>query len=351
MKKKTIPIDQLLSHLADTDTPMAVAQLYRLSDLSGVELERFRQTWPKIPAARRQQAMGFLVEIAETNFEVDIESVFRVCIQDPNPDVRARAVAGLWDSEHFDLVAPLLEMVQDDPAEQVRAAAAKVLGRFLLLGELDRFPARLQHAIEGVLLASIRSPKESLEVRRRAIESLACSGREEVPGIIENAYYHQDRRMRVAAIYAMGRTLDPQWEPLLLEELQSHDAEFRYEAARACGELGLTSAIPHLAELLGDDDREIQETSIWALGQVGGEQARQILRDHYETLDPEDTMLREAIEDALSELALAAGAAQFPLYDFTPDVEELAQGWGEDWISGVLGRDPDELADDDSDEA
>jgi HEAT repeat protein len=351
MKKKTIPIDQLLNHLADGDAPLAVAQLYRLSDLFGAELARFRQVWPKISQARRRQVMGFLVEIAETNFEVDLEAVFLIGIQDADGEVRARAVEGLWDSQDPALVSPLLKMAREDPSEQVRAAAVKLLGRFVLLGELGRLSAAQQSAIEEILLTLIRSPEKSLEVRRRAIESLACSGRQEVPGIVENAYYHPDRRMRVAAIYAMGRTLDPQWEPLLLEELQSHDAECRYEAARACGELGLTSAVARLAELLSDDDREIQETSIWALGQVGGDRAKRALEEHYEVVDPGDTLLREAIEDALSDLALAAGAAQFPLYDFASDLAEEGVGWGEDWIDGVLDRRIDEWVDDSSEDA
>jgi HEAT repeat protein len=118
----------------------------------------------------------------------------------------------------------------------------------------------------------------------------------------------------------------------------------RYEAARACGELESVSAIPQLAELLADQDREVQEASIWALGQIGGQKARQILEAHYETVDRGDDALREATEEALSELALASGAVQFPLYEYGVDTDGETGGWAEDWLDGVLDSGADEAA-------
>jgi len=338
---QTTEIDQLMRELADLETPLAVAQLYRLSDLSEENLAQFRQGWPQATAKRRRQIVGFLLEIAENNFEVNFEPVFRACIDDADKEVRAKSIEGLWASEDIELVTPLLEMAQNDPAECVRAAAANGLGRFVLMGELDQLPLQRQEVIEETLLDLIRSPQESLEVKRRAIEALAYSGREEIPGVIENAYYHKERLIRVAAIFAMGRSLDPQWEPLLLDELRSHDPEFRYEAARACGELELASAIPTLTELLADQDREVQDASIWALGQIGGQKVRQILEAHYETIDQDDKVLREAIEEALSELVLAAKAIQFPLYEYEIDTDDQATGWAKEWVDGVLDNEVD----------
>lgn len=341
---ETGKVVQFMRQLADVTKPLAIAQLYHLSDLSGQQLAKFREAWPQVPAERRRQILGFLLEIAESNFEVDFEPVFRACIDDADEEVRAHSVEGLWESEDTSLIAPLLEMIQNDPAVQARAAAAGALGRFVLLGELGRLSPRKQEVIEEALLNLIRSPGESPEVRRRAVEALAFSCRDEVTAVIENAYYDQERLLRVAAVFAMGRNLDPQWEPLLLDELRSHDPEFRYEAARACGELELTSAVPHLAELLTDEDREIQEAAIWALGQIGGQQARHILEAHYQTVG-DDEVLLEAIEEALSELALAAGVIQFPLYKYEVDTDDETGSWTEDWLGGVLGSETDDEAD------
>lgn len=335
---ETIDIHQLMRHLADVETPLAVSQLYYLSGLSGQKLAQFRETWPRVPVERRRQSLGFLIEIAESSFEVDFESVFCACLDDVDHEVRARSVEGLWESQDTSLIAPLLEMIQNDPAERVRIAAVSALGQFVLMGELNQLSSQRQADIEKALLALLRSSDESIEVRRRVVESLAYSSREEVPGIIENAYYHEERSMRVAAIFAMGRSLDRQWEPLLLKELYSHDPEFRYEATRACGELELASAVPHLFTLLTDEDREVQEVCIWALGQIGDQQARQILEAHYQVVAQDDEALREAIRDALGELALMAGTTQFPLYEYEMDAEteDQASNWTEDWIGGVI---------------
>ncbi len=56
----------------------------------------------------------------------------------------------------------------------------------------------------------------------------------------------------------MGRTCDEKWEDTLLEELDSDDNEIVYEAVRACGEIGLSSSVSQLGQLLLGDDREIQ---------------------------------------------------------------------------------------------
>jgi HEAT repeat protein len=341
---ETGKIAQLVRQIADTTKPLAIAQLYSLSDLSEPQLTQFRQAWPQVPVERRRQILGFLLEIAENNFEVDFEPVFRVCIDDADEEVRTRSVEGLWESEDVNLVAPLLEMLHSDPATKVRAAAAAALGRFVLMGELGQISPQQQAAIEDVLLALIRSSAEPPEVRRRAVEAVAFSCRDEVAAVIQNAYSDRERLMRVAAIFAMGRNLDAQWEPVLLDELRSHDPEFRYEAARACGELELTSAAPLLAELLTDEDREVQEVSIWALGQIGGQQARQILEARYQTAD-DDEVLLEAIEEALSEMALAYGAIQFPLYEYKVNTDDAPNSWTDDWLDGVLDDDTDDEAD------
>lgn len=342
---ETIGINQLMQHLADAEAPLAVARLYSLSDLSEEELAQFRRAWPRIPVERRRKTIGFLLDIAESSFEVDFEPVFRACIDDADKEVRARSVEGLWKSEDASLVAPLLEIAQNDPAVRVRAAAASVLGRFVFLGELDRISPQCQMAIEETLLHLFRSPRESVEVQRRAVEALACSSREEMPGVIESAYYDKDRLMRVAAVFAMGRSLDMQWQPLLLDELRSHDPELRYEAVRACSELELASAIPQLAELLTDQDREVREACIWALGQIGGQKARQILEAHYGAIDKADDALREVVEEALSELALASGVVQFSLYDYDGEAEGKTSSWADDWLSGVLNGEPPDGAD------
>ena len=104
----------------------------------------------------------------------------------------------------------------------------------------------------------------------------------------------------------------------------------RYEAARAAGELRIRRAVPTLVNLLDDADREVQEAAIWALGQIGGPQARRVLEG---CLQSDDEVLQEAAEDALAELTL--GSVPLPLFSYEVQGEE-----------GEHSEDDEELEDD-----
>ncbi len=82
--------------------------------------------------------------------------------------------------------------------------------------------------------------------------------------------------MRVSALFAMGRSCDEQWASRIMDELSS-GVRMRFEAARAAGELELRPAVTRLIELAYEDDREIQEMAIWALGEIGGKRANHAL--------------------------------------------------------------------------
>ena len=72
----------------------------------------------------------------------------------------------------------------------------------------------------------------------------------------------------------------------------------RYEAATACGSLGDEGAVPHLVPLLRDDDTEVQEAAIQALGQIGETEAKRALQD---CLASPEERVRDAALAALAE--------------------------------------------------
>jgi len=307
----TLDIDRLLEELRDETRTVSIACLYKLSGLDHEEIERFSAVWPQVPAIRRRKIVSHLVDIAEANFEADFDAVFRACFTDEDEFVRTQAIEGLWENEDIKLIRPLIAFLRDDPSVAVRAAAATSLGRFVLLGELERLSPTLTNAVCEALWEIIHSfEEENIEVRRRAIESMAYSSEEAMAEVIADAYA-DDGRMRVSAVFAMGRSADPRWRSIVLREITNPDPEMRYEAARACGALEVEEAIPYLRDLVYDDDREIQEVSIWSLGQIGGEEARRILEARYEEADE---ILCEVIEDALGELALRGGEVDFLLF-------------------------------------
>lgn len=302
---------ETLGDLLKAELPLKPATLYNLSGLEPDELELLTTSWFSIPLTRRYTLVKELVDIAETNFEVDFESIFRWGLQDDDANVRAVCVEGLWESEDLTLMNELLHLLETDPSEKVRAAAAMSLGRFLLLSELGKLPAGRCQAVYESLYNTVLEGNETLEVRRRSLESISYVSRDEVTALIQGAYDHPAAEMRVSAVFGMGRSADPRWIGDAMGELFSIDPEMRYEAARACGELQARMAVPRLAELIDDPDREVQEAALWAIGQAGGDDARRLL----ETCCEEgDEVTRSAAEAALQELEFLYGHLDFPFY-------------------------------------
>lgn len=308
---------ELLQQIGDDQKSLSTSSLYALSRISGDQLQLLQEAWPLIPHKRRRQIVQALAEIAEISVEADFNAVFRFCLNDEDEYVRTQAIEGLWEDEDTALIGPFIRLLKDDPSPMVRAAAATALGRFVLSGELEDIEATLALTAQDALFITIHTYHESPEVRRRAIESIAYSSAAEVDDIIEASYYDDEEKMRVSAIFAMGRSANPRWRALILEELDNLNPEIRYEAARACGELQDVKAIPSLARLTEDPDREVQEAAIWALGNIGGEEARRILQTI--VAESQDEALCEAAEEALEELDFFSDSFDLPLYGHGPD--------------------------------
>lgn len=297
-------LDILLNELYEYPEVPYQASLYHLSNLDVEDTARVRQAWPRLPVDLRRQVITRLVELAEADFEVNFGAVFRLGLEDEDAEVRTSAIEGLWEDEDVDLVPPLIARLREDENIAARAAAATSLGRFVLLGELEKIrPAPFRLAYEA-LLAVCQDAEEHTDVRRRALESLAYVSNDAVNQLIHEAYAMPEEKVRVSAVFAMGRNADTCWANQVRQELFGPNPELRYEAARACGELQLREAVPELEELTDDADPEVQEAALWALGQIGGDKARQILERYCLA---EDEATRTAAEAALDELEFLHG--------------------------------------------
>jgi HEAT repeat protein len=316
---KTEELREVLDLLTETSGAIPFSNLYALSDLTSDRLLMFRTVWETVPAERRRHLIHALVELAEASFQVNFDTIFRHCLQDPDDEVRATAIEGLWENEQVGLVGPLITALRSDPSPRVRAAAATSLGRFVLAGELEQIEETIQARIVQELMTTFHLAEESIEVRRRAMESVAYACTPEALDALEIAYSDQDDTMRLSAIMGMGRSCDLRWREIILEELRNPAAAMRYEAALAAGEMMLRAAVPRLGQLLEDADTQVRDAAIWALGQIGGAQAKQLLLELHEEAD-EDT--QAVVEEALAEQALYEGELDFTLYAIDPDLDE-----------------------------
>lgn len=293
------PIDETIAELTSSDQPVANAQLVDLSNLTADEVELFEQAWSGIEPERRREIMYKLVEMAEDNAKLDFDSIFKVLLNDADAEIRMKAIEGLFECEDTSLITSLINILEQDESDRVQAAAAIALGKFALLIELEKLHPTYKSKIEPVLLSITNDESRPVEVRRRALEAVAPLSLPEVKKAIKKAYESDEPRLKVSAVYAMGRNCDPLWLPILLKELGSPDAEMRYEASGACGELGEMEAVPSLIELINDPDAEVQLAAIQALGKIGGSEAKEALE---ECLSSTNETVSEAAEEALSEL-------------------------------------------------
>jgi HEAT repeat protein len=89
-----------------------------------------------------------------------------------------------------------------------------------------------------------------------------------------------------------------------MSELTAEDPELRYEAARACGELGDNRAVEGLAPLTADPDTEVRLAAITSLGKIASPGASRVLRRLAERASGDDL---QAIEEAIEQTELLAG--------------------------------------------
>jgi hypothetical protein len=298
------PLDILLQELRENAEVPLPASLYHLSDLGAEDATRVYKVWVDLPAGLRQQIIKQLVKLAEADFEVNFGAIFRLGLEDEDAEVRTTAIEGLWEDEDVRLVPLLATRLREDDNIAVRAAAATSLGRFILLGELQKIRPGPHTLAYETLLSACQDMDESIEVQRRALESLAYASDEVVTRLIRDAYDAPEEKVRVSAVFAMGRNADTCWAKQVRQELFSPNPELRYEAARACGELQLRETVPELEELADDVDTEVQETALWALGQVGGDKAREILERYCAA---EDEATRAAAGAAMDQLEFLHG--------------------------------------------
>ncbi len=298
------PLQALLDKLLESSRTPDQASLYYLSNLDANEAKQVREIWLDLPEDLRLGLTSQLVKMAEADFTLSFGAIFRIAMEDESSDVRKVAIEGLWEDQDVRLVPRLTKRLREDESASVRAAAAKSLGRFILLGELQRIRPKPRRMAYRALVEAYQAGDEDLEVQRRALESLAYICNETVIASIREAYASSQEKLRISAVFAMGRSADTRWEQKARQELFSINPEMRYEAARACGELQISEAVSMLEELTEDADAEVQQAAIWALGQIGGDRAREIL-EHYRQAS--DEALRSAAEAALREFEFLHG--------------------------------------------
>jgi len=310
---------ELLHRLITDPNTVTGNDLYAFSDLSRQDAETVRQEWPNIPVERRRTVLRELVDFALNDLDWQLGRILRIALNDTDAQVRQTAIEGLWEDFESDLIGPLIQALRNDEHVGVRAAAATALGAYVLAGELDELDAALAMRVEEALLAILENSEEPVAVQSCALESIAYSGETGVRQLIEDAYYSPEEEMRVSSLVAMGRSADVHWRSYARAELLNPDPAMRAEAARACGELEAKAALRDLLELLTDEVQAVRLAAIFALGHIGGRDARDALHTVSESGEPAEA---EAANEALEEMAFYADPNAISLFDEAADEED-----------------------------
>ncbi len=305
-----VSFQTVLESLLDESKPFPANYLQEFSVITPDKLKSLMKVWPEVPARRKHIFLEDLEDLAKTDTLTNFEDLAHPLLDDPDDYVRIQAMRLLWESEDKKLI-PIFLIFLDAENEEVRAEAANALGLFIYLGELEKIPEQTHHGIEDRLMEVVNSD-DGLSTRRRALESLGFSGREEVVPLIESAYHKKDPDWVVSALTAMGRSNDERWKKQVLSKLHDPNMDIRSEAIVAAGELELASARPALMDLLDDEeDLEARRTIIWSLSKIGGEGVRDKLDELIEL--EEDDEEADFLEEALENLSFTEDA-QFDLF-------------------------------------
>jgi len=308
----------VLDHLLDSKKDIPAGHLAYYSGLDPKSLRLFLDVWSSVPQKRKLLLLDTLTSHLDEETIVSYEDIGRALLDDPDAEVRARALGLLAESDDPKLVEKLLKILQSDSDLAPRIKATILLGEFVLMGELEELDESRLRKIADALIAIIRSD-ENPSLRRAAVEAFGYSGRDEAVAILESAYEREDPLWVASALRAMGRSHDNRWDDSVVSKLLDADPRVRFAAAEAAGELTIEEAGPVMLKMLEDEEEDDNVTmaAIWALSQIGGDDARAYILNMLDNTEDEDAA--EFLEDALENLDFNEELNKFDLLSLDED--------------------------------
>ena len=320
---ETPSFQSVLDHLLDSKKDIPHSHLQFYSDLDPKSLRLFMDIWSSVKPERKLLLLSELLKNLDSDNIVNYEEIGKALLNDADGDVRAAGIGLLAESNHPQLASQLIGIFLNDADLAPRMQAAQLLGEFILLGELEELETDLKTKIEDALITVIRS-EDNPSLRKRALEALGYSSRDEMPSIIESVVQRADPAWVASALRAMGRSHDSRWNDDVVSKLLDEDPRIRFSAAEAAGELNIEAAAPIMLQMLEDEeeDDDVISAAIWSLSQIGGDDARIYIVNLIENTEDED--LVAFLEDALENLDFNEELDKFDLLSLDEDdLEDL----------------------------
>jgi HEAT repeat protein len=293
-----VPPEEVIREIA-SGSAMNLEHLRSLSNASDETVAAFMPLWPSLEPQRRRELLATLQHLGEEDATLDFHRLHLTALRDPDAATRILAIRGLWEQDREEYMRLLMDPLQADSEASVRAAAAEVLGQYVVGMEFGLMSEETADDLSSALRERIEDVNESEEVRATALEALGASSEDWVAELIGEQYDAGSHRMRIASLRAMGRNADDQWLGVLLHNFDDEDSRVRAVAALSAGQLLLEEALDPLVELIGDEDEEVQVAAVQALGEIAGPTVERILTD---LMGHNDEHVRDAARSALAEV-------------------------------------------------
>ncbi|MDI7274364.1 MAG: hypothetical protein QME94_00155, partial [Anaerolineae bacterium] len=83
--------EEALALVCDQEQPLSRAVIAFLSGSGRAEVRRFADCWRQLSPERRRELITTMVEMAEADFHLDFNGIFRWALESEDPHVRERA--------------------------------------------------------------------------------------------------------------------------------------------------------------------------------------------------------------------------------------------------------------------
>ncbi len=246
-------------------------------------------------------------------------------LRSPEPEVRAFALAEASPMVDDELAPELLRFARDpERSDEERGDALIALGPALEMcwyeeaedgslptpapDEEDWWDLPLGSTVYLEVTEALRriylDAAQPKLVRRRALEAAVRAPRDWQRDATGSAWRSDDADWRLTAVFAMGHL--PGFGAEIEEALAAGEPPIAREALLAVGRAGVEAMTGRLLAVAEDPtaDRELRLAAIEALGELGSEEAVDLLE---ELAGSRDVELAAAAEEALEELELTRG--------------------------------------------
>lgn len=292
-------LDNLFTTLIEDIDSLEESDYSLLSDLNDDEFNNFLATWNILDLEVQTKLVANLYGLSEENSDLNFEKIFKLGLQSIDESIIYASLEGLWESESHDTLRRLIRLASRNLSPHVKGSVMTHISRFILLGHDGRINKMMLDNIHQLLKASYSNMDEPTEIRRRALESLGYFDDLETQEYIKEAYTSNNPTLKVSSIYAMGKTCNEIWSPILIEELKNEDPEIRYESVEALVEIGEETCVDLLMDLISDEDQQVRLSVIAGMGKMGTLSSKELLLT---CLDDEDEEIAEAASIALENI-------------------------------------------------